>query len=256
MFLVELRYAVRRLLAQPLLSATAALTLALGLGSAVVMLDMLDRLLIRPPVHVAQPETARRVYAADPAADGFQAIHPYAVFEAAQTAVGQELDGAACYIREELSLDRGEGARRIQVVSHSDTFFDVLGLRPQLGRLPRDRADAPPEAAISDGLWRSRFGGGDDVLGRPITIGTEAYTIVAILPRGFAGIEATATDVWLPLRVRAPITFGPTWQQGTMLSQSWRVFVRWTARLPRPNARRRASVTPWPPNSRGQQSDN
>jgi hypothetical protein len=210
--LLDLRYAIRRLLAQPLLSLAATLTLALGIGSAVVMADMLDRLLIRPPGHVAQPQTARRIYSSMSEADGFQAIHSYAVFEAARTAVGQELEDAACYVTELLSLDRGEAARRIRVASHSDTFFDVLGLQPQLGRRPRDRAGEPPEAAISDGLWRSRFGGRDSVLGQPITIGREVYTIVAVLPRGFAGIDSTATDVWLPLRVRGPIAYSEQWR--------------------------------------------
>ncbi len=185
---VDVRHASRRLAATPLLSLGAMLTLALGIGSAVVMVDVLDRLLLRAPAHVTDPDRVARVVfrrreriRRRPHRLPDLRVH----FGHARHARGER----RCYFNESLTLGRGEHARRLEVVDQTPGYFAVLGVQPAIGSFP-DAAKAPREdvAVISHALWQQEFGGSPDVLGKPIQLGLDTYTIIAVAPRGFAGV--------------------------------------------------------------------
>ncbi len=95
------------------------------------MADMLDRLPLRAPAGVSAPERVVRIYEA--------AGHPRPLTTSCGvvTRLGEstrdEFEVWACYLSEALSLGRGADSRRVQVVSHSEAYFDVLGVTPQLG---------------------------------------------------------------------------------------------------------------------------
>jgi putative ABC transport system permease protein len=210
--LIETRHAVRRLRHDPAIALAAAVTLALGVGATVVMADMLDRLLIRPPSHVTAADRVARFYLPIGPAFHFSATS-YPVFQRLSSSVGAELEYAAAYLKEELTLGRGPEAERVHVVAHSRAYFDVLGISAERGVLPGMRgASGPDVAVISHALWQRRFGGADDVLGRPIALAMGIFTIVGVTPRGFAGIDTDSTDVWLPLESRADDTLGSDWR--------------------------------------------
>jgi putative ABC transport system permease protein len=208
----ELRFAWRRLTRDRGQTMVAVLLLALGVSATIVMADMLDRLLLRPPVGVSAPERVVRIYEAGG--------HPnplttnYAIVTRLSEGTRDEFEAWACYLNEALSLGRGADARRVQVVSHSEAYFDVLGVTPQLGTLPTaKRASAAADTAvISHSLWQRRFGGLANVIGQPLPIGRRVYTIAAVTPRGFAGIDTDPVDVWIPLDDRALLRFGPEWR--------------------------------------------
>ena len=72
--------------------------------------------------------------------------------------------------------------------------------RRALGVLPSARRPADDDAVvISHALWQQRFGGAVDVIGKPLRLGQRTHTIVAVAPRGFAGIDDDPVDVWAPL---------------------------------------------------------
>ncbi|HBY62318.1 MAG TPA: ABC transporter ATP-binding protein, partial [Solibacterales bacterium] len=79
-------------------------------------------------------------------------------------------------------------------------FCAALGVQPILGRCfteAEDRQGAPLLALISEGLWRTRFGGVPEVLGKAIELDKQPHTIVGVMP---SGIEWPAgTEVWTPL---------------------------------------------------------
>jgi hypothetical protein len=193
----DLRYAIRRLAHEPLVSLAAAVTLALGVSATVVMGDIVDHLLLRPPPHVQQPGRVVRMYDASPN----RLIAPLRIgWESLQVLTHQApgvLDAVAAYLQEDLSLGRGAGALKVRVVTHSDDYFRVLGVVPVLGRLPAagDRA-APQLAVISHGLWQRVFGSAPDVLGRTVDIGVHTFEIAGVTPRGFVGVDAEPTDIW------------------------------------------------------------
>jgi putative ABC transport system permease protein len=215
----EIRHALRRLASTPLLSLGAMLTLALGIGSAAVMVDVLDRLLLRAPEHVSDPDRVTRVYVGGARRSYIDRID-YATFDAL-AAMRNDLDASAVYFSESLTLGRGQNARRLEAVAHSRDYFAVLGVQPLVGSwtetstTPRDDA-----AVISYGLWQSAFGGSLDALGKPLRLGTDTYTIVAVAPRGFAGVGFKAADVWLPLVPRAKATYGAEWKTMALFLQA------------------------------------
>jgi hypothetical protein len=126
---VEIRQALRRLAATPLLSVGAILTLALGIGSAVVMVDVVDRLLLRPPAEVSDPDRIARVYVG--MGQSYIEVTGYPTLEALGT-MHDELEASAAYLSESLTLGRGPGARRLETVAQSGSYFTVLGLRPEI----------------------------------------------------------------------------------------------------------------------------
>jgi predicted permease len=212
------RHAFRRLEATPLLSLGAMLTLALGIGSAVVMADVLDRLLLRAPAHVVEPDRVARVYVGGQGRS-FMDRTDYGTFEAL-SGLHDEIEASAAFFSEPLSLGRGRTARRVEAIAHSPGYFDVLGVRPTIGSWA-DAPNTPREnvAVISHGLWQQEFGGSGDVLDKPLRLGLETYSIVAVAPRGFVGIGYKAADVWLPLDSRATATFGADWKQSALFLQ-------------------------------------
>jgi predicted permease len=206
----EIRQAFRRLAATPVLSLGAILILALGIGSAVVMVDVLDRLLLRAPAQVSDPDRIARVYIG--MGQSFLDRGGYGTLEALGT-LHDELEASAAYFTESLSLGRGPGARRLETVAHSGGYFAVLGLLPEIGSWAEASNPSREDVAvISYALWQRDFGGSREILGKPLHIGRDTYTIVGVAPRGFRGIDWKPADVWLPLVPRARFGYGSEWK--------------------------------------------
>ncbi len=227
-----IRQGVRRLAATPLLSMGAMLILALGIGSAVVMADVLDRLLLRAPASVSEPERVARVYVGGIGRSYIDRTD-YGTFEA--LAPLDDLEASATYFSEPLSLGRGQSARRVEAVAYSSAYFAVLGVQPLVGSWS-ETPGTPREdvAVISHAMWQQEFGGSPDVLGRPLRLGVDTYSIVAVAPRGFAGIDFKAADVWIPLGSRARAAYGVEWKTAA-------VFLQVIARLQHGVSRERAN---------------
>ena len=107
----DVRQAFRRIRSTPLVSFAAVLTVALGIGSSVVMTDMLDRLLVRAPAHVTDPDRVARAYVGS--RGSYFGFTGYATFEAITT-LGVDLEASAAYFTESLTLGRGQHAGRWQ----------------------------------------------------------------------------------------------------------------------------------------------
>ena len=89
--------------------------------------------------------------------------------------------------------------RRLQGLRATASFFDVMRVRPALGRFFTAQEEGPkaaPVAVISHSLWRSAFGGTPDVVGRRVRFNGEPHTIVGVAPAGFS--QQPGTEVWLP----------------------------------------------------------
>jgi putative ABC transport system permease protein len=239
--LLDLRFAFRRLAAEPLLTLVAAATLALGVSATVVMGDILDRLLLRPPPHVSDPDRVVRFYARSTVEGAFVPyVTTWDTFAEYARQPHEDAEALAVYRSADLSLGVGPDARQVAVVSHSREYFDVLGMRPALGVLPlRDTPDYERMAVLSHHLWRSQFGASPDVLGTTIHLDTEDYTVVAVTPPGFAGIDTTATDLWLSLDARGDHGLYTGWRKTAPLPN---VIGRLRHGVPRESAAERASA--------------
>jgi predicted permease len=204
-----IRQALRRLASSGVLSVVSVLILSFGIGAAVVMVDVLDRILLRAPVHVREPDRVARVYLGLKGGSYLDRTR-HSTLEALAT-MHDDVEASAAYLSEPLSVGRGQDSRRIESVACSVDYFTVLGVQPLLGSFAEAcaREDA---AVISHAMWRQEFGGAPDVLGRPLRLGLDTYSIVAVAPKAFAGIGYKAADAWLPLEPRAKAGYGAEWK--------------------------------------------
>jgi putative ABC transport system permease protein len=204
----DLRFAWRALMRDRSTTLAAIALLTVGVSSTVVLADVLDRLLLRPPTHVDDPSRVRRIYAQTLGSEGGPSLltSNFVTMERLAAGIRGEIEGLATYQNERIGSGRGLDASRFEAVDFSAAYFDVLGITPALGVLPTARRAAAPEAVvISHAFWQQRFGGAADVIGRPLRLGQRTHTIVAVGPRGFAGIDDDPVDVWVPLEARQRI---------------------------------------------------
>jgi len=211
----DLRFAWRALRRDRGTTVAAIALLTVGVSSTVVLADVVDRLLLRPPTHVDEPERVRRVYERRLDGDGRATLlgSNFVTIERLGAGISSEIEAIAAYQHERIGSGRGPDASRFVAIDFSDAYFDVLGIRPALGVLPSaHRAVDPGAVVISHALWMQRFGGAADVIGKPLRLGQQTHTIVAVAPRDFAGIDDDPVDVWVPLDARLRIE---DWRTGT-----------------------------------------
>jgi len=210
----DFRLAVRSLKQRPGFAITLALTLGLGLGANLVTFDVADRLLFRPPAHVVDAAAVKRMY--------FQQTFPFAglVVQAHTTYAdflvlqrnSRSFEALGAFSTLQSTLGRGEGAEQIRHGVASATFFDVLGVRPYLGRFYSEEEDSPPHgsavAVLDYDFWQRRFGGRREAIGQELLLDRQAFTIVGVAPRGFTGAGLSRVDVWTPVTVTAEARLG------------------------------------------------
>src|SRR6266511_591432 len=106
--------------------------LSLGLGATVVMADMLDRLLLRPPTGIGSPDRVARIYTQTEGGHASALITNYTTVERLREGLTPEVEAIAPYMAERVGLGRGRDARALSIVACGDAYFDVLGLTARL----------------------------------------------------------------------------------------------------------------------------
>ncbi|HVR96861.1 MAG TPA: ABC transporter permease [Thermoanaerobaculia bacterium] len=194
--LQDLRYGLRSLTKSPGFTAAAVLTLGLGIGANTAIFSVVDGVLLRP---LAGRDPDRLVMLWETTRDMPQIPVSYPNYlDWRQRA--RSFEDIAVYNGFDQFTMTGKGdPERVQGGLASGNLFTVFGIEPAAGRLfgPRDdRLDAEPVAVIADGFWRRRFAADPRIVGQPITLEGNVYTIVGVLPPRFrlAGVE-----VWIPL---------------------------------------------------------
>ena len=202
----DLAFAARSLRRSPGFTLAAVLTLALGVGANVTMFGIVDRLLLRPPAHVTAPELVHRLYFTETAANSGETQTDPVVSYPAYVALAdgmRPVGTVAAFHTSQLVLGESERARRGRVTLATWEFFPVLGVRPALGRFFTAEEDVPPAggrvAVISHALWVSDYGADRAAVGRTLTVAGQRFEIVGVAPEGFAGLETTRIDAWLPM---------------------------------------------------------
>ncbi|HTS87662.1 MAG TPA: ADOP family duplicated permease [Gemmatimonadales bacterium] len=201
----DLRYAVRSLWKTPALTMATVLTLGLGIGANTSIFSAVDQLYLRPPPHVVDPDRVVRIEVTIPS--GMVGIGSYPRF----LALKENMRGFAATAATggmELSLGTGPEAQRVSGKMATGNFFNLLGVKPALGRFFTAVEDDPahPEhvAVLSHEFWERQFGAAPGALGRTLHLGQRVYTVIGVAPRGFSGVDLSVPDVWLPLSAAAP----------------------------------------------------
>jgi predicted permease len=183
----DTRHALRMLRAHPGFAATALLTLALGIGADVAMFAVLHGVLMRRFPY-AQPDRLVLLWE-----NNTQENLPrynlspanYADFRNDNRTLA-ELGAVNRYMTYVLT---GSGEpERVRAVTMNSAGFRALGVAAALGRTfgPADDQDADNSVILMDGIWRRRFGGDPEIIGKTITLNGQARTVVGVMPRGFS----------------------------------------------------------------------
>src|SRR5471030_183531 len=186
----DVRIAFRGLRRAPAFAVTAALILGLGIGSAVAMFTVFRAVLLEPlPVRDPDRVVALWTYR-DPAVEfGLQLQDLKKIVAVSKTL--REVAAFAHWGATEMPLVDGDRPLTINRSVTSGNFFELLGVRPALGRVLRPEDDLPgaaPAIVLSYDVWRREFGGDSAVVGRPLVepYSQQKYTIVGVAPPGFA----------------------------------------------------------------------
>jgi putative ABC transport system permease protein len=188
------------LLKSPGFALVAIVTLALGIGANTAIFSVANALLLRP-LPYAHPERLVLVYAEKPDTPGdiHPLSYPHATFLSEKS---RAFSGFAAFTSENFNLTGVGDPEQLSAARVSWNFFDVLGVRPAMGRafLPEeDRPGGRAVCLISHALWTRTFGARADIAGQDITLDATPYTIIGVLPRGFHFEPLGAqVDLWAP----------------------------------------------------------
>jgi putative ABC transport system permease protein len=200
--LQDLRYGVRALAKNPGFTVVAVLTLALGIGANTAIFSVVDAVLLRS---LPYPESDRlfTVYQTLPEAPAQNTGVSYPNY-LDWTQQNEAFESIAAVRGNVLALSGQGEPTYIQTGSLTSNYFDVLRVKPLLGRTlqPSDDAlDANPVVVMSESLWRARFGADPALLGRAVTLDQHPITVVGIVPAYFHPAEPdAAAQLWVPLR--------------------------------------------------------
>jgi len=195
--LQDVRYGARTLLRSPGFTAIAILTLALGIGANSALFSVVNGVLLNPLPYPA-PEQLVSVYSKTPEFE--HSSITYLNFLDWQKD-NRSFSQLAAYRNESLVLTgTGEG-ERLRGYMISANFFRALGVKPILGREFRADEDLPgasPVTILSEGLWKRKFGGAPDILGKVITLNHASYTVVGVVPASF-NLYNRMRDAYIPI---------------------------------------------------------
>jgi putative ABC transport system permease protein len=203
----EVRLAIRRLAKEPALSFAAVFTLALGIGACTAMFSIVEAVLLKS-MDIAHPERLVVMWPqiADTAGEFSYNAHLELGRQSA-TFEGVALSGSANWpVPVDILLPDGRRTRATQCAV-SDTFFDVLGARPLLGRTfhpGEDRPGAPLAIVVSAAFWKTKLGGDPAVVGRTLAIGRDTWRIIGVMPPEF--FYPAGADFWTPAATLLALT--------------------------------------------------
>ena len=183
-FFQDIRYAFRTLLRTPGFTLAAVLTLALGIGANSAIFSVINGVLLR---RLPFPEPDRLVRLHQVGSEGGPSVLSPPNFLDLQER-SKSYQATAAYYTAGFTLTGAGEAQRLDGAEVTSGFFDVLGVRPALGRGFRAEENARGHAGtvvLSHALWRDRFGGDPGVVGRTVELGGEANTVVGVMPEGF-----------------------------------------------------------------------
>ena len=200
--LKDIRYGVRSLLKHPAFTALVIVTLALGIGASTAIFSVVNTVLLRP-LPYARAERLVAIQELNAQGKLVQVTPANFLDWRAQNTVFEHL---AAILTRPANLAVGDQAERIELAMTSANFFSVFGADPQVGRMfiPTDEeAGHAPVAVISHALWLRRFNGDPELVGKPITLDGQPYTVVGVARSGFQYPDKT--EVWVP-----PFKLAPT----------------------------------------------
>lgn len=191
-------YALRAFGRHPGTTAIAVLSIALGIGANATVFSMVSRFVLRP-APLGDPPTLLSIHIAE---RNERCCNPFPLpLYADLRDEAKSFSGVAAYYEQvPASITGGVEPERVWGYAVTTNFFDVLQIPMVLGRGFTSQEDRIPTAVISARLWRRRFGGDPQIVGKTITLSARLFTVVGVAPASFHSVDQILdTQFWVPL---------------------------------------------------------
>jgi putative ABC transport system permease protein len=195
-FIQDLRFGVRILMKNRGFTLIAVLTLALGIGANTAIFSIVNGVLLKP---LPYDEPDRLVWLSEYTVNSGEGALSYPNF-ADWRAQNRVFEKIGVYNDGDYNLTGGVEAERLRAAQMSADLFAALRVNAALGRVytnDEDKPGASPVVVLSQGLWQRRFGGDPNIVGRTITLNDRGYTVVGVMPQGFA--FPARVEMWVPV---------------------------------------------------------
>jgi len=197
---------------------TAIVSLALGIGVNTLVFSAFESLLLRP-LPITDPE---RVVSVE---TGNGISHSFPNYKEFRDNTST-FNGLVGYRISPMSLERAGSAERIWGYLATGNYFDVLGVKPALGRFFHQQDDlqagASPYAVLSYNSWQARFAADPRIVGKNVRINGLSYSVLGVAPRDFHGTELFYwPEIWVPMMMQAQIERGNAWLENPYTWDTW-----------------------------------
>jgi predicted permease len=204
-WLQDVRWAVRALLASPLYSAVALLTLAITIGANTLVFSAVNSLFLRP-VGVMEPSAIVAIRAMNGTL-GMPSL-PASATDYADISKGSDVFATtAMGAQADVTYGAGEFPERLSSQRVTWQWFEVFGVQPLLGRVfsaVEDRPGARGVVVLEYATWQRLFGGDRSVVGKTIQLSEEPYEVIGVMPPRFKGVNlapGARVNIWRPMRL-------------------------------------------------------
>ncbi len=205
--LQDLRYGIRILVRQPIFTAVAVLSLALGIGANTAIFSLITTLLWRT-VPVESPKTLVTLYTRDEKNPGHPPLSHLNWKDYRD--MTQSFSGVLGYAFALVTVQTRNEPMQVFALLASGNYFDLLGVRAELGRtfLPEEdgQPGAHPVVVVSHRFWKESLDGDPRVIGRALTINGSGYTVIGVTPEWFTGTDVGfPPHLWVPMAMNRQI---------------------------------------------------
>ena len=204
--IADLRFAVRRLRANPGFAIVSILTLALGIGATTAIFSAVNPILLSS---LPYPHAERLVLLSDRGQDGSPRDVTFGTYTELRARL-RSFQSLAVIDKWQPSLTGTNEPERLKGQRVSASYLRTLGVSPAVGRdfdEADDRVGGPHVVILSDRLVQRRFGGDRSIVGRRVMLDDDEYLVIGVMPHRFANVIAPAVDIWAPLQERAQAPF-------------------------------------------------
>ena len=191
----DLRFTFRQLRKNPAFTITATTMVALGIGASVAIFAFVDAALIKP-LPYRDPSRLLFVTQTTPDIPRANLSYPDYLDWKKQNRVFESLE---VYWQQEHVISTPAGMEMVAGAQVTASFFRTLGVGPVLGRdfhAGEDQPEAPRTLILSYASWQKRFGGRKEIVGQPITLDEEPFTIIGVLPQNFHFAPVENAEFW------------------------------------------------------------
>ena len=195
----DFRYGWRQLRNHAGFAATAIIILALGIGATTAIFSAVNPILFQP---LPYPHPGHLTMMWEERADGGPMYVTFGTYHGLLEH-SRSFDALAVMKPWQPTMTGPTQPERFEGQRISFAYFHTLGVQPILGRDFHDADDqfhGPNVVILSDRLWHRRFGGDPGILGRPVTLDGNSFTVIGVMGSGFENVLAPEAELWAPLQ--------------------------------------------------------